>query len=180
MRVLFLGPPGAGKGTQAARVAAHLGIPHISTGDMFRSLDETTELGRRVARIMAVGDYVPDELTISMLRDRLRHPDAERGFILDGFPRTIAQAESLDRALGPKGLDAVVVLEVPEEVLLTRLLGRGRADDTEEAIRTRLRLYAAETEPLVGFYDRRGLVRKIVGVGDIADISSTIIGELST
>ncbi len=157
MRLLFLGPPGAGKGTQAAQVAERLGIPHVSTGDMFRRhVAEGTELGARVKAIMEAGEYVPDEITIAMLSQRSAEPDAAEGFILDGFPRTPGQAEALDVLLGDKPLDRVVVFEVEEDELVRRILARGRADDTEEAIRTRFRVYEEQTAPLIDFYERRG------------------------
>ncbi len=138
MRLLFIGPPGAGKGTQADRVAERLGIPHVSTGDMFRDhVARGTELGKKVDAIMKAGDYVPDEVTVAMLEERIAQDDARDGFILDGFPRTEAQVESLDGLLGEHGLDRVVVFDVDEDELTERLLARGRADDTEETIRNR-------------------------------------------
>ena len=177
MRLLILGPPGAGKGTQAERLASHFGIAHISTGEMFRN--QSGELGELVAEIMERGEYVPDEITIQMLKRRIAEPDAASGFILDGFPRTEPQAKALDELLAAEGLEAVVVLEVPMEELVKRLVGRGRADDTNEAIRTRLEVYAAQTEPLIGFYDERELVRKVPGIGDIAEITERIVDVLS-
>ena len=175
MKLLFLGPPGAGKGTQASRVAERLGLAHVSTGEMFRAMDRTTELGRRVRDIMKAGDYVPDQITIEMLRHRIAEPDADAGFILDGFPRTIGQAEALDAELGSEGLDSVVVLEVPPEELMRRMLARGRADDTEETIANRLDVYRAQTEPLIGFYAERDLVKNVSGVGDVSAIADRIV-----
>ncbi|MFQ5966565.1 MAG: adenylate kinase, partial [Acidimicrobiia bacterium] len=177
LKLLILGPPGAGKGTQAERLAAHFGIAHISTGEMFR--EQTGELGKLVSEIMESGDYVPDEITIQMLKQRIAKPDAVPGFVLDGFPRTQPQAESLDELLSTGGLDAVVVLEVPTEQLVTRLLQRGRADDTEAAIRTRLQVYAAQTEPLIDLYSARNLVRTVIGVGEVESITNRIIDAVS-
>ena len=177
MILLILGPPGAGKGTQAERLASHFGIAHISTGEMFRN--QSGELGELVAEIMERGEYVPDEITIQMLKRRIAEPDAASGFILDGFPRTKPQARALDELLAADGLDAVVVLEVPNEELVERLVGRGRADDTEAAIRTRLDVYAAQTEPLIGFYHERDLVQTVSGTGDIGEITERIVNVLS-
>lgn len=179
MRILFLGPPGAGKGTQAVNVAGARGIAHVSTGDMFRALDYETDLGRRVKAIMESGAYVPDEITIEMLQGRVAEPDAAGGYILDGFPRTAAQAEALDAMLGDNGLDAVVVFEVPEDELVHRLLGRGRADDTEEAIRTRLEIYEEQTAPLIEFYESRGIVKRVVGTGSIGEITARVLEVLA-
>lgn len=178
LRILFLGPPGAGKGTQAARVAEHCGIAHVSTGDMFRALSEDTELGRRVLAIMASGELVPDEITIEMLEARISEPDAAGGYILDGFPRTRAQAEALDASLQDHPLDHVVVLEVDDEELVDRLMARGRADDTEDSIRVRLAVYARDTAPLIAHYEPRGIVRRIDGVGEVEEITQAIITAL--
>lgn len=178
MKILFLGPPGAGKGTQALRVSEHFGLAHVSTGDMFRALSADTELGRRVLAIMASGELVPDEVTIEMLEARISQPDAAPGYILDGFPRTRAQAEALDDFLGSDALDHVVVLEVGDDELVERLLARGRADDTEESIRVRLAVYTRDTSPLISHYEPRGIVRRIDGVGEIDDITGTIISAV--
>jgi len=179
MKLLFLGPPGAGKGTQAERVADALELAHVSTGDMFRwHVSEGTDLGLEVDAIMRRGDLVPDSLTISMLNDRIRRPDATKGYILDGFPRTLPQAEALDAAIGADALSAVVVLDVSEDVLVARLLSRGRADDTEESVRNRLTLYKADTEPLISFYEPRQIVRWVEGVGEIEEITERILGTL--
>ncbi len=176
MKLLFIGPPGAGKGTQAQRVAERLGIAHISTGDMFRAqVAAGTELGRRVEAIMKAGDYVPDEVTVAMLGERIAEPDAAEGFILDGFPRTLGQVEALDRLLGSDGLDRVVVLDVPEDELVRRLLSRGRADDTEETVRNRLAVYREQTEPLIELYARRGIVVHVDGVGEIDEITERLL-----
>ena len=162
MNLLVLGPQGAGKGTQAKRISAEYGIPHVSTGDMFRALDESTELGRRVKQIMDAGDLVPDEVTIAMIEERLGEPDAESGFVLDGFPRNLAQAEALDATLAGIGraLDAILFFDVPDEVGMERALSRaeteGRSDDTPDAIAKRLAVYHEQTEPIVEHYRATG------------------------
>jgi adenylate kinase len=162
MNLLVLGPQGAGKGTQAKRISAEHGIPHVSTGDMFRALDLSPELGRRVKAIMDSGQLVPDEVTIAMLEERLAEPDAQDGFVLDGFPRNLAQAEALDRMLGGigRGLDAILFFDVPDEVGMERALRRaeieGRSDDTPEAIANRLAIYHEQTEPIVEHYRATG------------------------
>lgn len=176
MRLLFIGPPGAGKGTQAGKVAACLGIPHVSTGEMFRDhVSRRTDLGKRVEAIMAAGDYVPDEVTVAMLSERLDQDDAQHGFILDGFPRTEAQVESLDRLLGEEGLDQVVVFEVDEDELTDRLLARGRADDTEDTIRARFKIYLEQTQPLIDVYSGRGLTVSVNGIGDLEEVTQRIL-----
>lgn len=181
MRLLFIGPPGAGKGTQAERVALKLGIPHISTGEMFRHHVSTgTNLGLQVDTIMKAGEYVPDEITVAMLEGRLGLDDAADGFILDGFPRTGAQVEALDQLLGDGGLDAVVVFEVDEDALVERLLARGRADDTEETIRARFGIYQDQTAPLLEIYGDRGVVVTIDGVGDVEQVTERILDALDT
>jgi len=179
MRLLFIGPPGAGKGTQAGKVAACLGIPHVSTGEMFRDhVSRGTDLGKRVEAIMAAGDYVPDEVTVAMLSERLDQDDAQHGFILDGFPRTEAQVESLDRLLGEEGLDQVVVFEVDEDELTDRLLARGRADDTEDTIRARFKIYLAQTQPLIDVYSGRGLTVSVNGIGDLEEVTQRILATI--
>jgi adenylate kinase len=179
MRLLFIGPPGAGKGTQAGKVAARLGIPHISTGDMFRDhVARGTELGKKVEAIMAAGDYVPDEVTVGMLSERMAQDDAVGGFILDGFPRTAAQVESLDRLLGENGLDKVVVLEVGEGELADRLLSRGRADDTSETIRNRFQIYLDQTKPLLDIYGDRGLTVSVDGIGEVDEVTNRILSRI--
>lgn len=178
MRLLFVGPPGAGKGTQAERVAKELGIAHVSTGDMFRALDDSTDLGRRVKQIMESGGYVSDDIVIEMLEARIAQDDAADGYILDGFPRTVPQAEALDEFLGDYGLDAVVLFEIDTDVVVQRMLDRGRADDTEETIRTRLEVYAEQTEPLIGRYEGRGLVRRVDAEGEIDDITQRVLDTL--
>lgn len=178
MRLLFVGPPGAGKGTQAQRVAERLGIAHVSTGDMFRALDPASELGERVKSIMESGGYVSDDIVIEMLQGRLALPDAAAGYILDGFPRTLPQADSLDAFLGDDGLDAVVLFEVDEEEVVERMLARGRADDSEETIRTRLEVYRRQTEPLIDLYDRRHIVKRVDAVGTIESITERVLDAL--
>jgi adenylate kinase len=180
MRLLFIGPPGAGKGTQAGKVAARLGIPHVSTGEMFRDhVARDTDLGREVDAIMKAGDYVPDELTVAMLRERIEEDDARNGYILDGFPRTAAQVESLDRLLGDNGLDRVVVFEVDEDELTERLLARGRADDTEETIRNRFHIYLDQTQPLIDIYEDRGVTVSVDGIGDVEEITERVLDALA-
>lgn len=179
MRVLFLGPPGAGKGTQADLVADRLGVPHISTGEMFRDhVSRGTELGERVDAIMAGGDYVPDEITVAMLEQRFARPDADRGFILDGFPRTQGQVASLDALLGEEGLDLVVVFKVDEDELVSRMLSRGRADDTAETIRNRFRVYHEQTQPLIDVYSERGLTETVDGIGDVEEVTERILSVI--
>jgi adenylate kinase len=179
LRLLFIGPPGAGKGTQAAKVAARLGIPHISTGEMFRDhVARGTDLGRQVEAIMAAGDYVPDEITVAMLAERIAQDDARDGFILDGFPRTAAQVAALDELLGEDGLDRVVVFDVDEDELVERLLARGRADDTEETVRARFQIYLDQTQPLIDLYDQRGLTVHVNGVGDVDEVTERVLATL--
>jgi len=181
VKLLFIGPPGAGKGTQAARVADRLGIPHISTGDMFRHHVSTeTELGLLVDSIMKAGEYVPDEITVEMLRERVAEPDAAGGYILDGFPRTAGQVAALDGLLGEDGLDSVVVFDVDEDALVGRLLGRGRADDTEDTIRNRFKVYQEQTAPLLDIYNARGVVVRVDGMGEIDVVTDRVLSALST
>jgi adenylate kinase len=181
MRLLFVGPPGAGKGTQAALVSDEYGIPQVSTGDIFRAnVADATELGVLAKGYMDAGDYVPDELTNAMVKTRLAEPDAQRGFLLDGFPRTADQVEALDTILGQLGvsLDAVLCLEVDSEELIARLVKRaetsGRSDDTEDVIRRRQEIYLEQTAPLIEVYSARGLLRKIDGMGSIEEIRDRI------
>lgn len=178
MRLLFVGPPGAGKGTQAARVADELDIAHISTGDMFRALDPESDLGERVTAIMESGGYVSDDIVIEMLADRIAEPDASNGFILDGFPRTTAQAAALDELLSEDGLDHVVLFDIDEETIIQRMLDRGRADDTEETIRTRLEVYREQTEPLIELYEARGLVSRVDATGSVEEITERVLSKL--
>lgn len=179
MRLLIVGPPGAGKGTQAVRLATVLGIAHISTGDLFRAnIAESTPLGVEAKRYMDAGELVPDEVTGAMVRDRLGHEDATDGFILDGFPRTVAQASMLDHVLAERRweLDAVLELVVATDVVVGRLLGRGRGDDTEDVIRRRLVVYAESTAPLLDFYCDR--VIAVDAVGGVDEIGGRILDAL--
>jgi adenylate kinase len=181
VRLVLVGPPGAGKGTQAVRLAERLDVPHISSGDLFRAnLREHTELGLAAQRYMDAGELVPDEVTVGMLRERLAEDDAAKGFILDGFPRTAPQADALDELLTAAGneLDAVVSLEVPEDVLVQRLLGRGRDDDTEDVIRRRQEVYREETSPLLEHYAEQLVT--VDAVGEVADITDRIVDALSS
>ena len=183
--MIFMGPPGAGKGTQAQVVAERYSIPAISTGDIFRkNVSEGTELGVQAKRFMDAGEYVPDELTNLMVRNRIDEPDAERGFLLDGYPRTLAQVEELDGMIKHTGhvLDAVVVLTVDKEELVQRLLQRaateGRADDTEDVVRRRYEVYDDQTAPLIGVYRDRGLMIEVDGMGDVDEVSQRIFDAL--
>lgn len=180
MRLVLVGPPGAGKGTQAVRLAERLDVPHISTGDLFRAnLTRETPLGLAAKRYMDAGELVSDEVTVGMVRERLAEDDAAKGFILDGFPRTVAQAHALSELLHAAGneLDAVVALEVPEDVLVKRLLSRGRADDSEDVIRRRLEVYHAETAPLIEHY--RDQLVTVDAVGEIEEITERVLGALA-
>lgn len=179
MRLVLVGPPGAGKGTQAVRLAERLDVPHISTGDLFRAnLSEMTPLGQEAKRYMDAGDLVPDEVTCEMVRARLDESDAGKGFILDGFPRNVAQADSLDDMLAQAGhpLDAIVELKVADDVVVERLLGRGRSDDTEEVIRNRQKVYRDETAPLIDHY-RTKLV-SVDAVGSMDEVADRIVDTL--
>ena len=187
MRLLFMGPPGAGKGTQAKLVADRYGIPAISTGDIFRAnVSQGTELGIEAKRYMDAGEYVPDEVTNGMVRDRIDQADAAPGFLLDGYPRTLAQVEELDGMIQFTGhkLDAVVVLTADGDELISRLLNRaqleGRADDTEDVIRRRQEIYLEETEPLIEVYRDRGLLLEVDGMGEVDDVSARILEALAT
>jgi adenylate kinase len=179
VRLVLVGPPGAGKGTQAVRLAERLEVPHISTGDLFRAnLSAHTPLGLAAKRFMDAGELVSDEVTVGMVRERLTEDDAAKGFILDGFPRTVSQADALGEMLQAAGddLDAVVALEVPEDVLVERLLGRGRTDDTEAVIRRRQEIYRDETAPLLEHY--RDLLVTVDAVGEIGQITERVVDAL--
>ncbi len=180
-RFLLIGPPGAGKGTQAARLAEAYGIPAISTGDIFRfNVKNETELGKLAKSFMDRGEYVPDSVTNDLVRDRLSHEDAQGGFLLDGYPRTADQVNELDSILDDQGrsLDAVIQLTADTDEIVRRLLNRaieqGRADDTEEVIRRRLEVYEAETAPLTSVYAGRGLVVMVDGLGAIDEVTERI------
>jgi adenylate kinase len=180
-RLIIFGAPGAGKGTQATRIAEALGIPAISTGDIFRyNIKNETALGLQVKEILASGAYVPDEVTNAIVRDRLDQPDAVGGFLLDGYPRTKAQVVELDEMLAAQGasLDAVLELTVDTDEVVQRLLRRaevdGRADDTEDVIRHRLTVYDEETAPLAALYRERGLLHQVDGMGEMDEVAGRI------
>ena len=185
-RLVLLGPPGAGKGTQAARLAEKLGVPAISTGDIFRSnIKNGTELGRRVQDITASGALVPDELTNELVRDRLAQADAVDGFLLDGYPRNVAQVAALDEILAAAGteLDLAVELTVDPQVVVDRLTKRaqieGRADDTEDVVRHRLDVYAEQTAPISRVYAARGLLVQVDGLGEVDEVTARLLAVLS-
>ena len=185
MRIILMGPPGAGKGTQAKVIADRLSIPAVSTGDIFRAnVSAETELGLEAKRYMDAGDYVPDEVTNAMVRDRIAEDDAADGFLLDGYPRTVAQVAELDAMLADAGqsLDAVVVLTVDKEEVVQRLLKRaqdeGRSDDTEDVMRHRQDVYAEQTAPLIEVYDERGLLVEVDGMGAVADVTARVFDAL--
>lgn len=181
MRMIILGPPGAGKGTQATGIANVLGIPAISTGDMFReNIKNETELGKKVKDLLASGQYVSDEITNEMLFERISRDDCASGFLLDGYPRTLAQVEALDAKLAEGGhkIDCVLELTVDTDAVVQRLLKRaeiqGRADDTEDVIRERQTIYARETEPLTKVYGERGVLTSVDGMGEIDEVGARI------
>ena len=192
MRLVLLGPPGAGKGTQATRIARRFSIPHLSTGDMLReAVASGTPLGLRAKHIMDRGELVSDEVVIAVVADRIDHGDAANGFVLDGFPRTVTQAEALDRALAARGirLDAVLELEVNEDVLLVRIRGRAeeaanqgqsvRHDDNPEVFETRLRAYRAQTAPVTEYYRSQGLLKIVNGLQPIDTVTEELTTALS-
>jgi adenylate kinase len=209
MRVILVGPPGAGKGTQAARLVDRYGIPHISTGDMLRAaLKAGTPLGKQAEAFMSRGDLVPDSVVIGLVIERFTEADAQKGFMLDGFPRTRPQAEALDAALAEAGvtLDGVVLIEVPDALIVERITGRRqdpvtgniyhlkfspppaevvdrlvhRSDDTEAACSARLAKYHGETAPIVPFYEAKGLLRRVDGVGAPDAVTERMIGALES
>ncbi len=178
-RVVLLGPPGSGKGTQGEVLSKKLSIPAISTGDMLRSaVAQGSELGRRVDGIMKRGALVDDTTMLEVVRDRLAQDDAHRGFLLDGFPRTLAQAESLERLLGGDGIDTVLLVEVPEDELVRRMTGRGRPDETPEVVVERQRVYREQTEPLIGYYRARNVLRPIDGFRPIGEVTAQMLAAL--
>lgn len=191
MRLVLLGPPGAGKGTQAALLSEKLGVPHVSTGDLFRAnIGQQTPLGVEAKKYLDAGDLVPSDLTVDMVRDRLAEPDAVGGFILDGFPRSTGQADSLAQILTDAGtaLDAVVSFVIDEDVVVERMLGRGREDDTEDVIRNRMKVYRDETAPLLEYYashgkagqagDASGYLVTIDAVGDVDDVNKKVLDAI--
>ncbi|UQN29804.1 adenylate kinase [Brachybacterium kimchii] len=184
-RLLIIGAPGAGKGTQAGRIADALGIPAISTGDIFRAnVSQETELGKLAKSYMDKGEYVPDSVTNDMVRSRLAESDARGGFLLDGYPRTLDQVEALDGILedGEGGVDAVLMLEVDYDAVIQRLVARGaeqgRSDDTEDTIRRRLEVYAEQTTPLVDVYERRGILHRVNGMRSIDEVTEELLSVL--
>ncbi|MDR7184863.1 MULTISPECIES: adenylate kinase [Microbacterium] len=184
-RLLIVGPQGSGKGTQGIRIAEAFGVPAISTGDVFRAaVADGSDLGSQVKAIIEAGDLVPDELTSAVVRERLSQGDAEGGFLLDGYPRNVAQVMHLDEFLEGRDeeLDAVILLDVPREESISRIAGRaaeqGRSDDTEEVIANRLAIYERETAPILGVYEVRDLVVPVDGVGTLDEITERIVSAL--
>lgn len=186
MRIVLMGPPGAGKGTQAVFIAERLSIPHISTGDIFRAnVSAGTPLGVEAKRYMDAGEYVPDSVTNAMVRDRLAQPDAATGFLLDGYPRTLDQINELDGILADAGVAVEKVVEITADIdevvarLLNRAVEQGRADDTEDVIRRRLEVYAEQTAPLTAVYAERGVLVQVDGLGAIDEVTSRIMSALN-
>ncbi len=181
MRLVLLGPPGSGKGTQATRLKEKLGLAHISTGDMLRAeISAGSELGKQAKAVMDAGNLVSDEILLGMLESRLSQADVAKGFILDGYPRNVAQANALDALLAKIGqpLDAVVQLDVATDLLVQRIAGRaaeqGRADDNPESVRNRLNVYNEQTAPVVDFYAGRGTLERVDGVGELDEVEARI------
>jgi adenylate kinase len=178
-RLIILGKQGAGKGTQALRLSRHYVVPHISTGDMFRAAGRSgSELGHEAKRYLDAGELVPDAVTNEMVRERLADPDAQQGFLLDGFPRNLSQAKVLDEILAEQGteLDGILEFVIPQNIVVERMLARGRSDDTEEVIRRRLEVYASDTAPLLDYYRDR-LVR-VDAVGEVEDVTARALDTL--
>jgi adenylate kinase len=178
-RLVLVGPPGAGKGTQAITLSGRLGVPHISTGDLFRAhVGEKTPLGEEAKRYLDTGELVPDSVTNEMVRERLAEPDVKVGFLLDGFPRNTKQAQVLGQILSElnTSLDAVIQLQVPEDVVVGRLMARGRADDSEDVIRRRQQIYLSETAPLLEYY--ADILLTVDGVGDVDEVAARVLEAL--
>jgi len=185
MRLVLLGAPGSGKGTQAEVLKAELRVPHISTGDLLRAAVKAgTPLGLKAKAVMESGQLVSDEIVLAMLEERLAEPDAAAGFILDGYPRNLAQCEALERLLARIGqpLEVAIRLEVPNELIVERIAGRaakeGRKDDTPETVRERLRVYTEQTEPVAGHFAAIGKLKSVDGVGELAEVSRRILDAL--
>ncbi|SHG43857.1 Adenylate kinase [Fodinibius roseus] len=179
MRIIIFGPPGAGKGTQASLISEEYDIPHLSTGNIFRSaIKNKTELGKEVKAILDAGDLVPDEKVVDLVEEELKNDKYEDGYILDGFPRTVVQAKAFDDLLKKNGetLTAFLQLQVPEQELIERILsrGEGRSDDTRDGVKKRLKVYREETEPVLEYYGEKGAVHKVDGTGSIEDIFNRI------
>ncbi|MEX1062294.1 MAG: adenylate kinase [Balneolaceae bacterium] len=179
MKIILFGPPGAGKGTQASLIKNHYEIAHLSTGQIFReAISNETDLGKKVKTILDSGDLVPDQTVVDLVAEELKKEEYNKGYILDGFPRTVAQAESFDKILSDKGeaIDAFIFLNVPEEELVRRILdrGEGRSDDSEEGIKRRLAVYNKETKPVKDHYQQKGLVFEVNGTGTVNQIFARI------
>ncbi len=186
MRLVLLGPPGSGKGTQATSLKEHLQVPHISTGDLLRAeVAAGTELGKQAKAVMDAGNLVSDDILLGMLESRLSQADTAKGFILDGYPRNVAQANALGELLArlQQPLDAIVQLDVPTELLVERIAGRakeqGRADDNPESVRQRLQVYNDSTAPVIGFYADRGTLARVDGVGSMDEITARVLAALN-
>ncbi|HMB76314.1 MAG TPA: adenylate kinase [Kiloniellaceae bacterium] len=185
MRIVLLGAPGSGKGTQAALLEKKLGVPHISTGVLFReAVRNETPLGVKVKSIMDSGDLVPDDLTLGLLEERMRKPDASGGFILDGYPRNLAQAEALDELMERLGrpVEEAIQIDVDTEEVVKRIARRaaeeGRSDDTEEVVRNRMRVYEEQTAPVAGYYAEKGLLTRVLGTGSIEEVLQLLLSVL--
>ena len=181
LKIVLLGAPGSGKGTQSEKLVAEYGVPQISTGDLLRSaVANETELGKEAKKAMDAGELVSDDLVVGMIRERLNEPDTENGFILDGFPRSLSQAKALDELLAElnRPLQRVIHVKVDNEEIVERLLARGRADDNEQTIRKRLDVYEQQTQPLVAFYEDKGLLSAVSGMGEIDEIYARIKAAL--